>query len=203
MTQFVAPFGILKNVVTARKIQTRSTHKLTLKSARRNNSWNQVKEKFEYFIFLYGKYMEKWICDILQVWIVEQTEIFSSTEFWICNVGAQLKVKATVSRDVLRKMLLTEKCSHLFLQKSSWLCHSKKWTLFESEPRVPYFCSSCFFWRKKNKYWFTKNKPKKQEIPKKLFLLKIKNCKEAVFVKNQTLFQGQLWSYSFESTIYS
>ena len=38
MTQFVAPFGILKNVVTARKIQTRSTHKLTLKSARRNNS---------------------------------------------------------------------------------------------------------------------------------------------------------------------
>lgn len=126
MTQFVAPFGILKNVVTARKIQTRSTHKLTLKSARRNNSWNQVKEKFEYFIFLYGKYMEKWICDILQVWIVEQTEIFSSTEFWICNVGAQLKVKATVSRDVLRKMLLIEKCSHLFLQKSSWLCHLKK-----------------------------------------------------------------------------
>ena len=117
MTQFVAPFGILKNVVTARKIQTCSTHKLTLKSARRNNSWNHVKEKFEYFIFLYGKYMEKWICDILQVWIVEQTEIFSSTEFWICNVGAQLKVKATVSRDVLRKFLLTEKCCHLFSQK--------------------------------------------------------------------------------------
>ena len=61
--------------------------------------------------------MEKWICDILQVWIVEQTEIFSSTEFWICNVGAQLKVKATVSRDVLRKLLLAEKCCHLFSQK--------------------------------------------------------------------------------------
>lgn len=81
MTQFVAPFGILKNVVTARKIQTRSTHKLTLKSARRNNSWNQVKEKFEYSIFLYGKYMEKWICDILQVWIVEQTEISAPLNF--------------------------------------------------------------------------------------------------------------------------
>ena len=82
-----------------------------LKKALRNNSWNHDKEEFEYFINLYGKDREKWVCDIYSVKlvIIEPTEIISFAEVCICNVRTQLKIKAALFREVFRKQLKAEK----------------------------------------------------------------------------------------------